>query len=104
MNILNNASDAKLVKSKNTDFNAKVSIDIKENKNNIEVSILNNCGRINEEVLDRMFEPYFTTKFENQGTGIGLYMSKVIIEKNMNGKIEAFNKNDGVEFIITFTA
>ena len=54
----------------------------KENK--IVITIMNNCGKATNEVLDRMFEPYFTTKFENQGTGIGLYMAKTIIEKNMN--------------------
>ena len=104
VNILNNASDAKIIKSKNTNFKAKVSISVEQNEKEIKVSILNNCGRIDTKILDKIFEPYFTTKFENQGTGIGLYMVKVIIEENMNGKIEAFNKNDGVEFIITFIA
>ena len=69
-------------------------------KDKIYVYISNNCGTIEAKVLERMFEPYFTTKFENQGTGIGLYMAKVIIEKNMKGKIEASNTKDGVEFTI----
>lgn len=47
-----------------------------------------------------MFEPYFTTKFENQGTGIGLYMTKMIIENSMAGSIEVKNIKDGVEFKI----
>ncbi|MDZ7817685.1 MAG: HAMP domain-containing sensor histidine kinase [Aliarcobacter sp.] len=85
-------------------FDAKIEINIfKENKN-IVITIFNNCGNIDEQIIERIFEPYFTTKFENQGTGIGLYMTKVIVEKNMNGKIEAKNLNDGVEFIIKLNA
>jgi len=100
VNILNNASDAKLVKSKELTFNAKVLINVHKKDEFIIISISNNCGNAKADVLDKMFEPYFTTKFENQGTGIGLYMTKTIIEKNMNGTIDAFNKEDGVEFII----
>ncbi len=50
--------------------------------------------------MDRIFEPYFTTKFETQGTGIGLYMTKAIIENNMKGSITARNEKEGVNFII----
>ena len=69
-------------------------------KENIKVEIQNNCGSASTEVIKRMFEPYFTTKFESQGTGIGLYMCKVIIEKNIKGSIDAFNTQDGMKFII----
>jgi len=100
VNILNNASDAKLIKDKEEKFKAKVIVDISKDDEFIIISISNNCGNAKEQVLEKMFEPYFTTKFENQGTGIGLYMSKTIIEKNMEGTIDAFNKDDGVEFII----
>jgi PAS domain S-box-containing protein len=100
VNILNNASDAKLVKDKEEKFKAKVIINVSKNEEFIIISISNNCGNAKEQVLEKMFEPYFTTKFEEQGTGIGLYMSKTIIEKNMEGTIDAFNKDDGVEFII----
>ena len=100
VNILNNASDAKLIKAKKEEFNAKVVIEVYKEEEFIVVSISNNCGNAKDRVLEKMFEPYFTTKFEDQGTGIGLYMSKTIIEKNMKGTIDAANKNDGVEFII----
>ena len=100
VNILNNASDAKLIKAKKEEFNAKVVIEVYKEEEFIVVSISNNCGNAKDRVLEKMFEPYFTTKFEDQGTGIGLYMSKTIIEKNMKGTIDASNKNDGVEFII----
>ena len=100
VNILNNASDAKLIKAKTTKFDAKVLINVSKDDEFIIVSIFNNCGNVEDKILDKMFEPYFTTKFEDQGTGIGLYMTKTIIEKNMNGQIEALNKEDGIEFII----
>jgi PAS domain S-box-containing protein len=104
VNILNNAIDAKIVKSKSEKFDAKIEINISKEDKNILISIFNNCGNIDEKIIERIFEPYFTTKFEDQGTGIGLYMTKVIIEKNMEGKIEAKNLNDGVEFIIKLSA
>jgi PAS domain S-box-containing protein len=104
VNILSNAIDAKLVKDKIIKFKAVIEIKIYKVNKTVFISIFNNCGNIDEQIIERIFEPYFTTKFENQGTGIGLYMTKVIIEKNMNGKIEAINKNDGVEFLIKLDA
>jgi len=100
LNILNNAIDAAILKKQKEKFNPFVDIAITK-KENLRIEILNNCGKATAEVLDRMFEPYFTTKFENQGTGIGLYMAKTIIEKNMMGTIEAENYKDGVLFTIT---
>lgn len=55
------------------------------------IGVIDNGGGISEEVQDRMFEPYFTTKHKASGTGIGLYMSKQIIEKQMNGTIASTN-------------
>lgn len=61
-----------------------------------------NAGGIDEEIISRIFEPYFTTKEEGKGTGLGLYISKMIIENNMGGKLDVRNNDDGVEFIIEF--
>ncbi len=100
LNILNNASDAALIKKQDNDFQAEVILELKKLDKNIEIKLSNNCGQVSKEVMNRMFEPYFTTKFEDQGTGIGLYMAKTIIEKNMNGIISVSNIKDGVCFTI----
>jgi len=100
LNILNNAKDALIERKKESTFDAFININIKKVEKKLFISIYNNGGNIKEEIMDRIFEPYFTTKFETQGTGIGLYMTKAIIENNMKGSITARNEKEGVNFII----
>lgn len=64
------------------------------------VTVADNAGGIAEDILDKIFDPYFTTKGPDKGTGIGLYMSKAIIEKNMHGRLFVRNLAAGVEFRI----
>jgi len=64
------------------------------------VTVADNAGGIPEQIRDKIFEPYFTTKGPEQGTGIGLFMCKTIIEKSMNGKLTAQNTGGGAEFRI----
>jgi C4-dicarboxylate-specific signal transduction histidine kinase len=64
------------------------------------VTINDNAGGIPEQIMESIFDPYFTTKAPDKGTGVGLYMSKVIIEKNMNGRLTACNRDGGAEFRI----
>ncbi len=87
MNLLSNAKDA-LNKVEGERFIA-IEIDQKEGTNLVRV--IDNGGGIPKKVLERMFEPYFTTKHQATGTGIGLYMSKQIIENQMHGSICASN-------------
>ncbi len=101
LNILNNASDAAMIKNKIIDFKPVVNIDIKKIDNTkVNIKLSNNCGTIPSNIIERVFEPYFTTKFENQGTGIGLYMAKTIVEKNMHGSIRVNNTEKGISFDI----
>ncbi|MFV0482054.1 MAG: ATP-binding protein, partial [Campylobacteraceae bacterium] len=68
--------------------------------NDIFVRISDNAGGINEDVLDKIFEPYFTTKHASTDTGLGLYMTKMIVENSMSGKVSASNVDDGACFEI----
>ena len=95
LNIINNAKDALLT---NDIVNPKIFINIQSGT----ITIRDNGGGIEESVLERIFEPYFTTKEQGKGTGMGLYMSKMIIEDNMAAKLSAYNTNDGVEFRMEF--
>ncbi len=95
LNILQNARDAF---AKRQVAEPKVTIVIgKENGRSV-VTIRDNAGGIPEEILDKIFDPYFTTKGPDQGTGVGLFMSRGIIEKNMGGRLTACNIGDGAEF------
>ena len=66
-----------------------------------EVAISDNAGGIDESIIDKVFDAYFTTKELGKGTGIGLFMSKKIIETNMGGRLTVRNTGNGVEFRIT---
>lgn len=64
------------------------------------VIISDNAGGIDEEIMDRLFDPYFTTKGLDKGSGVGLFMSKTIIENNMGGRLTVRNTGNGAEFRI----
>jgi len=64
------------------------------------VTVADNAGGIPDEIIDKIFDPYFTTKGPDKGTGIGLYMAKTIIEKNMGGTLSVRNTPEGAEFRI----
>ena len=97
LNILNNAKDAIV---ENQTKNAFVEIILGKKNDITMLKISNNAGPIPEEILENIFDPYFTTKQQRKGTGLGLYMAKTIIEQNMGGKISINNLKDGVTFII----
>ncbi|RXK06093.1 sensor histidine kinase [Halarcobacter bivalviorum] len=99
INVLNNSRD-ELIKMPN---NTRKLIFIKtfEKEQQLFIEITDNAGGIDKEVLEHVFEPYFTTKNQSQGTGIGLYMSQEIIVKHMHGTIEMYNASynyDGEEY------
>ena len=88
-NILNNARDELIKKDK--DYKKLIFIDVLKKQKNLLIQIKDNAGGIPKNIITRIFEPYFTTKNQSQGTGIGLYMSREIISKSMNGEINTKN-------------
>lgn len=85
LNIISNSKDA-LCSTINKDDRI-IKIIVHKYKKNIIINMLDNGGGIQEDIIPKIFEPYYTTKYKSAGTGIGLYMSKQIIEKHMNGTI-----------------
>lgn len=92
VNIINNAKDALV---QNNIKEPKIEVKIYSNSKYVNIDICDNAGGIDSKIMDKIFEPYFTTKNEKNGTGIGLYMSKMIIQSHLSGIIKAFNINNG---------
>ena len=97
INILSNAKDALINRKIN---NPKISIKILQKENNSVVQIIDNAGGINVKPIEKIFEPFFTNDKIN-GTGIGLFMSKLIIENNMQGRLFVENNKEGAVLTIT---
>ncbi|NTV50735.1 MAG: DUF3365 domain-containing protein [Geobacteraceae bacterium] len=97
LNILSNAREACIERSIGAPC---IQIRITRENGHSAVYIRDNCGGIAENIMPKIFDPYFTTHSPDKGTGIGLYMSKMIIEQNMGGHLTASNTEDGVEFRI----
>ena len=97
LNILNNARDV-LIEKKVSD--PEVVITLKEEKSMYSICVEDNGGGVDVKILPRVFEPYVSTKAKN-GTGLGLYMSKIIIEKHCQGKLICTNTAHGACFSIT---
>jgi PAS domain S-box-containing protein len=97
LNILVNAKDALLERKVE---GPKVVVRLFSEKGRAVLTIADNAGGIPDKIMDKIFDPYFTTKGPDKGTGIGLFMSKTIVEKNMNGTLSVRNTEEGAEFRI----
>ncbi|MFA7083444.1 MAG: transporter substrate-binding domain-containing protein [Arcobacteraceae bacterium] len=97
LTLLSNSVDAMVFKAIKS---PKISIKAYKKDSNIIIDIQDNAKGIPPEFFDKIFEPYFTTKHKTQGTGLGLYMAKMIIESGLEGKLSVVNKSDGACFTI----
>lgn len=97
LNILMNAKNALIEREIAL---PEIRIRIAREENRSVVTIADNAGGISDEIINKIFDPYFTTREQQAGTGVGLFMSKTIIEKNMGGRLTARNIKDGAEFKI----
>ncbi len=95
LNLLKNAQEVLETKE-----DALIRIRVYDDANEAKICISDNGGGIEEENLEKIFEPYFSTK-EKQGTGLGLYMSQMIIMEHMHGRLEVHNVEEGAEFTIS---
>ena len=97
LNVLKNAQDNFIEKKTQ---NAKIWIKTYDVSDGMRLEISDNGGGIPENILQKIFDPYFSTKSEKNGTGLGLYMSKTIVETHHDGKLYAKNMDEGVCFFI----
>jgi PAS domain S-box-containing protein len=98
LNLINNAKNKIIEKNLDSNKKGSININIQRCTNFNTIEIIDDAGAIDEKIINSIFEPYFTTK--EDGTGIGLYMAKVIIEDKMRGTISVKNDSDNVIFTI----
>lgn len=99
LNIISNAKDAL---KQNDISNPTIIIKVVKEDDFVSIFIEDNAGGVPNEIIQKIFDPYFTTKEDGKGTGIGLYMSKIIVENNMGGTLQVYNKEAGACFEIRF--
>ncbi len=97
LNLINNARDAIVEREIENPF---IKIETECDERSVVIAVEDNAGGISEDILPKIFEPYFTTKDSKKGTGLGLYMSKVMVEEHMNGEIVVKNTDKGARFEI----
>ncbi|MBF0339272.1 MAG: GAF domain-containing protein [Nitrospirae bacterium] len=101
LNLISNARDAIAARvTTESKTQQEIQIGIFKESGKTVISIRDSGGGIPDDIFGRIFEPYFTTKSSDDGTGIGLYMAKTIIETNMNWKLSVRNIDNGAEFRI----
>lgn len=101
MNVLANSKDAVLDRLEcGKAEKGSIKIDIRCLKDHVTVDIEDNGGGMSESVLERVFEPYFTTKPQGKGTGLGMYISRLVIQDQMSGDLSASNGASGAVFTI----
>ena len=96
-NILNNAQD---VFTQRNIEKKEIKIEISKNENFVNIVIEDNAGGIKSENINEIFNMYFTTKHKSQGTGLGLYLTNMIVEKKFDGNISVENSELGAKFTI----
>ena len=99
LNLINNSKDAFLQKNIEQ---KEITIKTYLKDDFIYLEYLDNAQGLSKELFDRIFEPYFTTKHQSSGTGLGLFICKIIIENSFGGQIMHENSQDGLKFIIKF--
>ncbi|MFT7003704.1 MAG: signal transduction histidine kinase [Sulfurimonas sp.] len=97
INLLNNAKEALV---ENREYDRKIFVTLTQNDDGVYLLVSDNAGGIKDDIIEKIFDPYFTTKDKVNGTGLGLYMSKTIVEKHLKGELLVHNQDDGVCFSI----
>jgi len=97
INLIQNSKDAFIY---NGIIQKEIKITTKKVNNFVIITVMDNAGGIDNENIEKIFEPYFTTKHSTSGTGLGLFMSKMICEQGFNGTMEVKNNDYGVTFTV----
>ncbi|MEE8588193.1 MAG: cache domain-containing protein [Sulfurimonadaceae bacterium] len=97
LTLITNAKDALVFGAVN---DPKITIAITEDEKSVSITVCDNGGGVEEAIQEKIFEPYFSTKGERSGTGLGLYMAKTIVEEHLNGEISVVNSDEGACFMI----
>ncbi len=98
LNIIKNAEDILIEKEIKDPY---IKIETFEEDSNLLLSVSDNAGGVPNEIIKQIFDPYFSTKLEKNGTGLGLYMSRTIIEEHCGGQLSVTNGEDGAVFLMS---